>query len=239
MKQLLLLILFLSVEQLVCAQEDSTTVTDKIALDGEEIIVDEKLGTINYKRIELGLNVTTVIASFVGSSSFDIDPGNFPFMFKIVGKNRKRALRFGLGLDVKLSQDDELNINTNTSSENAVHLKAGYEWRQQLHKRWTTYFGVDVLTAYQRDENKTRLSNEVITISQTDYSLGAGPVYGVLFDINKRLFLGFEGSFYATTTYSVEKEEFSLTSLFDREDSSWHQTASITVPKWLYLYVRF
>ncbi len=190
------------------------------------------------RKIEVGLNVTSVISSFVGSNDGNIDPGSFPLVVKFAKNNK--AWRLGLGIDFKSSEDNSLVFfGQNRTSTASVFTKVGREWRHQVGKRVLAYYGVDLLANYASETSDVFTSTDFVALSLTDFGFGGGPIYGLQVALNERILLSFEGSFYGIVTHSRIKEEFQQNPIFNRDETTWLTDIEMNMPQWLYLVVRF
>ncbi len=71
-----------------------------------------------------------------------------------------------------------------SSDINNFVLKWGKEWHQPLLNKWSYYVGFDMLT--------------FASVNNDGGGLGAGPIAGLRFELNDRLFLSTESSLYLT-----------------------------------------
>ncbi|MGB1243385.1 MAG: cytochrome-c peroxidase, partial [Chitinophagales bacterium] len=123
MKKTTLLLSLLLTASLIYAQENG----EKVFFPTEE------------RTTEVGLNVTSVVSSFVGSNNGSIDPIDFPLVVKLAKNNK--AWRFGLGLEFKSQKDDGVTIFGRTTKSSTVFTKFGREWRHLVAKRVVAYYG--------------------------------------------------------------------------------------------------
>ncbi len=190
----------------------------------------------NDRNIELGLNVTTVIASFVGADINRISPESFPLSLKIA-KNRS-AFRMGIGASY-FSEETNTFPTFSSNTTHAYSARVGYEWRFFIAKRWMAHFGFDVVGGFLSETNRVNSSIDVSTLQREDFRMGGGPVYGLQLALSNRMVLGCEASMYGIATRSNISEEFVENPIFNRSESRWLGDFDITVPKWLYLIIRF
>ena len=219
--------IFLLISVLICSQ-----------LYGQEEKAEVVFFPTEEKTTEIGLNVTSVISSFVGSNDGTIDPGSYPLIVKIA-KDHK-AWRLGLGMDFKSRQErGTFGFGFNTTSTSSVFTKFGREWRHLVAKRAVAYFGVDVLLSYTSEKSEVFTSTDEVSLQLNDIGFGAGPVYGIQWALSERMLLSFEGSFYGIVTRSHVKEEFEQNPIFNKDETNWLADVEMNMPQWLYLVVRF
>jgi len=207
-----------------------------IQLSGQE---QEKVFFPTEERsTEIGLNVTSVISSFVGSNDGGIDPGSFPLVVKFAKNNK--AWRLGLGLDFKSREDNNaIFFGENRTSTTSVFTKLGREWRHKVGKRVLAYYGVDLLLNYAKETSNVFTATDFVSLTLNDFGFGGGPVYGLQLALNERVLVSFEGSFYGVLTNSNIKEEFDQNPIFNKDETTWLTDIEMNMPQWLYLIVRF
>lgn len=199
---------------------------------------EEKIFFPIEPNTEVGLNVTTVISSFVGSNDGTIDPGDYPLVVKFAKNNR--AWRLGFGVNFKSREDNNsISFGTNTTSNSTVFAKMGREWRQIVGKRFAAYYGFDVLFNYLDERNEVFTPTDIVSLKLSNIGVGIGPIYGVQFAINERMLLSFEGSFYGIVTRSKVKEEFQQNPIFNKDEINWEGDVEMNMPQWLYFAIRF
>ncbi len=199
---------------------------------------EEKVFFPQEPSTEVGLNVTTVISSFVGSNDGTIDPGDYPLIVKFAKNNR--AWRLGLGVNFKSREDNNsIGFGTNTTSNSTVFTKIGREWRQVVGKRFAAYYGFDILFNYLSESNEVFTPTDLVSLKLNNIGVGIGPIYGLQLALNERILFSFEGSFYGILTRSRVKEEFQQNPIFNKDETNWEKDVEMNMPQWLYLVVRF
>jgi hypothetical protein len=187
---------------------------------------------------EVGVDVTSVISSFIGNSGTPKLALDFPFTLKRMLKGGN-ALRFGLG--GAFGVGDKVN-NQNIFLRNyaqSANLRLGYEYREVLSRRWMVYGGVDAMAQYRRAASSTITNIDNVSLIESGYSLGGGLFLGFQFAINTRLHLGCEGNMYGLFTYKDEHKRFmNFPSTNERIKSTFTQLQG-TPPRLLYAIFRF
>ncbi len=91
---------------------------------------------------------------------------------------------------------DSLNKKFYTRRYNAS-LRIGYEFVQELSRRWQVYYGADLTAnyAHERSDSPSWNAGYASGYESTSKSLGMAPVLGIRFRINQRLSLITESSF--------------------------------------------
>ncbi len=185
---------------------------------------------------ELGINATGFINEFISLNSNDSDVGNYMITYKYhIGKN---ALRFGVG--GRYSQLDEgINGSGNrNTSDQAISVRAGYEWYTNITKRWGFYYGFDAIAG---TSISTSISNtfEEVELTNSTTSFGGGGILGVQFFLNSRISLATEGSLYYDHSIIKNKEIFSINSEFDVNTTNTKDAVNFGLPTSLFLIIRF
>lgn len=151
---------------------------------------------------ELSVDVTGFIRQFVPNS---VDPLGNPYYYQptyLLAYKRglgNSALRFGVGGEYSLRSDTGgYSSNTDfTDYSWRLHIRAGWEQRWSLSRRWTCYAGMDVLAGTGKGlaHNFSTQSGRP-DVRTTFKSIGAGPVMGIQFHLNRRIALYTESSLY-------------------------------------------
>ena len=186
---------------------------------------------------DLGINITSLLSSFVGNTNSDLNPENFPFIAKL---NRgKTAVRFGLGL--KLRQSDEILFAVEQVVFNnfQVNARVGFERKKYLGHKVGFFYGLDLISQVSNKEDVVSNSVDITTISENGYGIGTGPIFGFEYYFNKNLYFGAEGSFYTIYTYSKKTETFNQNPSINAEKTSSSLDSNISAPSRLYVMIRF
>ncbi|MEM7374004.1 MAG: hypothetical protein AAF587_35760 [Bacteroidota bacterium] len=205
------------------------------ALSAEAQVNSSETFFSDDKRHEVGANVTTVLFSALGNASNQIDPGRFPWSYKYRFA-KGNAFRLGIGVSVNVENQDR---NQFTTFNQFGSLRLGYEWRTYLDKRWLTYFGIDAIGDYTVEQAIVATQFDFTTIKLESIGIGGGPVFGLQFALTKRIILGTEASLYGIYAEKVRTELFSNNPGGNDRITSNQFTGDLTIPRWLYLSIRF
>lgn len=187
------------------------------------------------KRHEIGVNITTVLFSALGNSSTQIDPGRFPWSYKYRFK-KGNAFRLGVGVNFKAENEDFRQFS---SFNQFASLRMGYEWRVYLDKRWLSYLGLDVLGDLSDEQAIVSNQFDFTVIRLTSIGVGGGPVFGIQFAASNRIILGTEASIYGIYSERVRTETFTNNPDSNDRIESSQISGELSVPRWLYLSIRF
>lgn len=159
---------------------------------------------------ELGLDMTPFIKlylNFSNNGGYNYQP-SYMLTYRRYFKNSN--FRSAIGGNYLYSESpspyngDSLNIKYFNKQSSFV-LRIGYEFFQNLSRRWQVYYGADLRTTYSHQRNDAPYWNGGYAngIETTDNGFGLAPVLGVRFKMSKRVSLITESSFllqYSTST---------------------------------------
>lgn len=196
---------------------------------------EEKLSHPNeYRGVELGFNVTTVLSKFVGNGP-GIDAQDFPFLIRF--HKDRFALRLGLGANFK--SDDFFDPTTGTRRETEERvgvIKLGVERKIDFKKRLSFYYGFDAFGGLIQEKVSTvNFSSSQLTKDITRY--GGGPLFGISFALNERV------RFHTETNILAYYQSSSTTESIDNSPVDVVNTnsvrATLEAPISLYINLKF
>jgi len=184
-----------------------------------------------HGKLDVGLNVTSVISSFSGNGNF-LEPENLPFLLRF---GKKSNVRLGFGLQGS-SDDffDDITGSFRESSEQEVFVKLGFQNSMLVEGKWDFYVGADVLGQYLNDEVTINGQVDAAKISQRTIGMGVSPFAGIKFYLGQRIYLSTEANFtflYAQKTLS-ESDPFGPGQIVVKTNA---EAFSVSPPLFLYL----
>lgn len=187
-------------------------------------------------RWDIGFNTTPLFVTLLNSDA-TISIGDYPLIIRHFNAEQTKALRLGFGLDIN---KDKSNINGSDVDNYAfqINTKIGRERFFPLSKRWSGTLGGDVLLKYRLNRSTTT-NFEKTLLGERHYMIGGAATVGVLFHLTPALRLGTEGGLTAILDFSKQKTEFSDLPQLDTSNSATEFSASLGVPRLLYLYWLF
>ena len=189
-------------------------------------------------RVELGINATATLSTFVGNESEGISPADYPLSIKLM-QGQKAAWRFGLGLELNTESSDGNGVGIITETETIdFYGRVGYEWRKILSPRWMFFAGLDGLFSFGQDNGNSNTQVGFTELNLERWALGGGPVYGIQFAINPRLHVGTEGNIYLTLIHTEREERFEFDPQLNNSRTTDIWDLRTNVPQWLYLTLR-
>lgn len=186
---------------------------------------------------DIGLNITTVLTSFIGNSNNEASIESYPFVAKV--NRKKSAIRFGMGVDLGNSNETLADVEQFIFNNYQVNGRVGYERKKYLGHRFGFFYGVDLVSSIKNEEFTVSNNIDVTSILENTFSIGSGPVYGFEYYLNKFMYLGTEGSFYGIYSFSNRKESFRFNPEINSERNTRNFSARMTTPTRLYIMVRF
>lgn len=154
---------------------------------------------------EIGLNITNTLAGFFNSGGSELPED--PFLLSYKKLTGGGALRFGTNFRL-VNQKDFINTGRRTLRETDFFFRAGYEWRSEVSKRFTLYYGLDGVIEYNNEKiTINSFGIEDLSSIENIYGFGGGPILGLLFHLNDRIALSTEGSVYGVILYNNSTQE--------------------------------
>lgn len=154
-------------------------------------------------KVDVGLNVTSVISSFTGNGSF-LNPSDQPLLLRF---NRSRStIRLGLGARGTSSEfNDFISGSLRTSTEQEFFVKLGLENPIKTGKKVDGYFGFDFVSSFQFDKVRVEsfTTTPDVVITKNTVGFGISPFVGIRYFISPRVYLSTEANFlfmYQSTT---------------------------------------
>lgn len=152
------------------------------------------------RSTEIGLNITNTLAGFFNAGGSDLPTD--PYLLSFKRSNKDGALRFGLNFKVK-NKREFLDNGTRNIKENDVFFRAGYEWRKKVDKRFTLFYGLDLVGEFENEQLSFQsFGFEDLSSFDNIYGFGGGPFLGIMFRLNDRIALSTEGSIYGLLQYN-------------------------------------
>jgi len=192
-------------------------------------------GSQTYTR-DIGFNTTFILQGILQS-------GQTPFslMFKKYTAENK-AIR--IGADVFFNLDDT-NANSGSTyyfnnSAASVYLAIGKEFQKPIDKRWTWYFGGDVVPFYTM-ANQDYYALGTLNSESENNSVGVGlrPFLGIRFNLNPRLYLSAEANLGLQYAYRTNTIQYTDTSEPTVDNENNNISFSMNPASGLFLYYRF
>ncbi len=159
----------------------------------------------NY--LEVGLNITGAIQTFVQNRTDSIYSDPYALTLKYV-KNRG-AFRFGFGYSFNSTKNITL-FQARVRGLNRLDIRAGLEYQYPINNHWRIYAGADFLYGSINDSGVTNEGDidKTLITDIDEKSIGAGPILGIQYNLNKRISFQTEATFYGINTKETRTYRF-------------------------------
>lgn len=149
-------------------------------------------------QTEIGLNVTNTLAGFFNAGT---DVPTDPYLLSLRRVRGKKVLRMGLNFKVSTATDPDFFIDRIVRTQE-WNLRMGREFRKRVSEKFMFYWGINAILGFNSERVEASFGFNNSTDLQTwEVELGAGPVAGLRFDINSKMYLSTEAFAYAI--YSI------------------------------------
>jgi hypothetical protein len=162
-------------------------------------------------RHELGVDITGLLNQFLNFSPYGYGSRNAPnYLFSYRYYFKKSNIRFGIGgkyskIPNILDFDGNHFVYYNTQSNFSVRI--GYEFVNQLSKRWQMFYGFDFRPGISKFDYLTPSNQGYFDMYKEDaITYGFAPLMGFRFTLNDRISLITEASFTYFTRKSSRQE---------------------------------
>lgn len=185
-------------------------------------------------KLDVGMNVTSVLSSFTGNGSF-LEAQDLPLFFRFNKGNS--AIRFGLGGRSRSNEFfDNIAFTTRKTNDVNFYSKVGLEKNFEQTNRWCMHGGVDFVGGYSLENASTFVGNNQIEIHRSVVSLGVSPFIGLKFALTPSLYLSADANLTYALNISSDKEFLngnSSSAMQPRKEEL--ETFEINPPLFLYL----
>ena len=185
--------------------------------------------------IELGMNVTSTLSSFLGSGT---NPSTDPYLVSLKFVKNNQATRLAFDVDVNNKTEDDPNFGGKRKTyDYNLGFKVGYEKRIPMNKHFGFYWGVDGILGYQNSKVDFFSQFGQVTTNTKGFNVGAAPLIGFRYDINRRIALSTEASVAAIYSVSTEQIDDNFSIFASTQTTRFDLSTSI--PNTLYVIIKF
>jgi hypothetical protein len=193
-------------------------------------------------HFQAGINATEFLKQFVVFNNNTL-PTTSPFDFNLkalAGFSSTPSLlvgpRFGYGYrNTHTYTNNSQQDNERSDDDRSRSLRIGLELQHIVSRRLVLLFGIDYINSISRQSTVTSFPNppfgtgrsEIVTSNK---SFGYGPVIGVQFNINRRINLNTEASFYMLESRGGTRSTSSNPNNVVNEVFTDSRSESITLP---------
>ena len=167
----------------------------------------------NY-QIQAGINVIGFVRQFVNFSGSNNNISTSPYSInlkafkKLTDHEALIGVRIGSGY-VNTTSSNEDATNSNSNFIETLDLRVGIEYQKMITQKWTGYVGFDYISQKGTNNSVSRFINSggnpienVTSNNRTTNMNGAGFVFGMQFNFNKRIALATEATYYYSDSKS-------------------------------------
>lgn len=166
----------------------------------------------NY-QIQAGINVVGFVRQFVNFSGNNNNITSSPYSInlkafkKLTKQDALIGIRLGSGY-VNITSSNEEATSSNSNFIETLDFRVGMEFQKSITKKWIGYVGFDYITQKGTNNSVSRFINSgnpienVTSNNRTTNMDGAGFVFGMQFNFNKRIALATEATYYYSDTKS-------------------------------------
>ncbi len=170
-------------------------------------------------RYEMGANCTAFFKQFLNFSGTKaaVDSNNItetPYYLTAKMRSKRGYWRLGLGatLNAKSEASGKL-ADTKTTRNSDYQLRIGYEWQRDINKKWTFYYGFDILGRYKEKALLVDSGFDIVKIGETTVGTGIAPMAGIRCQLWHNVALSTEtamryrySNFNETTSFSINPD---------------------------------
>jgi hypothetical protein len=190
--------------------------------------------------IELGLNLTTAIASggFRSTENFIVTD---PYFIHLKLVTHKFGLRAGFGM-ASYSQKrlDNIDKEGRIYAFYRTDIRLGLDYQIPIDNHWRLYYGGDILTGFGNTQNEFLKDGILAKNEYKEKTIGGGPLIGIQYHLNKRISFQTEAALYFTYNTSEKKVFYSNLPTLDptfQTKEVWKMPTG--VPQSLFIIIRF
>lgn len=152
---------------------------------------------------QLGFDAGNFVRNFVNfsGSGSTVGPAAYPLQFKALKAHKREEKTnytgFRTGLGLKVSNSAQTSSSTSNRTENLqLDARIGMEFQRAISGRFMVFYGPDLLVSHNKITNTN--STGAITLKSISEKniVGAGMVWGLQFNLHKRIYIGTEMNYY-------------------------------------------
>lgn len=185
---------------------------------------------------DIGFNTT-----FILQGIFQPNQTPFSLMFKKY-TSENQAIRFGIDAFFNLNNSDANTGSSSYSNSSSASLSfaVGKEFQKPIEKRWTWYYGGDLVPFYSFNNQDFFSSGELYSESENNsVGISVRPFLGIRFNINPRLYLSAEANVGLQYAYGKNYLKFGDNNVPNIDTKNNNISFSLNPASGLFLFYRF
>jgi hypothetical protein len=183
------------------------------------------------------LQANQLLRQLFSLSNASTNTGNpFSLTYTFNNKQTGNGMAFGLGYFTSHVADTDQGNDRETDNSN-INLRVGYDKKGSIGKRWTAGWGFDLLLSRTKSFTTTDQGGFISEIEDKSNGWGFGPRGTLLFQVNGKIHLGTETSWY----FQKEKikSEISFGGGAPQKSEQKNSTFALQVPVAIFLTIKF
>ena len=186
----------------------------------------------------LSINGTFFLQQFFNftTSTAVITPSPYIIEYKYLPNHHGFRFDAGGSFSLKKSFLDSSQVQiTNATSFN---FRAGYVYQRKITNRWSFFTGVDVVSTISTSLSRDNTVEDIVSIKNNSYAVGAGPSLGIQFAINNRIGLFTETALYYEYVFSNQNTTSINFPESNLSTGSRENDLKFIIPTSLFFYIR-
>jgi hypothetical protein len=183
------------------------------------------------------LQANQLLRQLFSLSNTSTNTGNpFSLTYAFNNKQTGNGMAFGLGYFTSHVEDTDQGNDRETDNSN-INFRMGYDKKGSIGKRWTAGWGFDLLLSRSKSFTTTDQGGFISEIKDKSNGWGLGPRGTLLFQVNEKIHLGTEASWY----FQKEKIESDINFGGGGSQKSEQKSSSfaLQVPVAIFLTLKF
>jgi hypothetical protein len=183
------------------------------------------------------LQANQLLRQLFNLSNTSTNTGNpFSLTYAFNSKQTGGGMAFGLGYFTSHTEDTDQGNNRETDNSN-INFRVGYDKKGSIGKRWIAGWGFDLLLSHSKGLTTTNQGGFISEIKDKSNGWGLGPRGTLLFQVNGKIHLGTEASWY----FQKAKIESDLSIIGGGNQKSEQKNSSfaLQVPVAIFLTIKF
>jgi hypothetical protein len=183
------------------------------------------------------LQANQLLRQLFSLSNTSASTGNpFSLTYAFNNKQTGGGMAFGLGYFTSHVEDVDQGNDRETDNSN-INFRVGYDKKSSIGKRWTAGWGFDVLLSRSKSFTTTDQGGFISEIEDKSTGWGLGPRGTLLFQVNGKIHLGTEASWYFQN--QKIKSEISFGGSPGEKSEQKSSSFALQVPVAIFLTIKF
>jgi hypothetical protein len=183
------------------------------------------------------LQANQLLRQLFSLSNTSTNTGNpFSLTYAFNNKQTGNGMAFGLGYFTSHVEDTDQGNDRETDNSN-INFRIGYDKKGSIGKRWTAGWGFDLLLSRSKNFTTTDQGGFISEIEDKSNGWGFGPRGSLLFQVNGKIHLGTETSWYFQS--EKIKSDISFGGGGSQKSEQKSSVFALQVPVAIFLTIKF